>query len=199
MIVVLAQNNLSGPTIRDFEESFVADLLMKVNLEVSIIDCLSELQDDDTGHLCLQGIKGDMFLAHWGDNNAALTHLSRLDIVGTVNTVTANEVTVVQETEPQTAELPILTPGVYDANRRNIFLMSLDSFDTSFPATARVSQIAANPSERTQPTVTDSGQSPDDTRSLEMVRPMPKRTDDSSAPADDPLESLLGELDDLDL
>ncbi len=199
MIVVLAQNNLSGPTIRDFEESFVADLLMKVNLEVSIIDCLSELQDDDTGHLCLQGIKGDMFLAHWGDNNAALTHLSRLDIVGTVNTVTANEVTVVQETEPQTAELPILTPGVYDANRRNIFLMSLDSFDTSFPATARVSQIAANPSERTQPTVTDSGQSPDDTSSLEMVRPMPKRTDDSSAPADDPLESLLGELDDLDL
>jgi len=199
MIVVLAQNNLSGPTIRDFEESFVADLLMKVNLEVSIIDCLSELQDDDTGHLCLQGIKGDMFLAHWGDNNAALTHLSRLDIVGTVNTVTANEVTVVQESEPQTAELPILTPGVYDANRRNIFLMSLDSFDTSFPATARVSQIAANPSERTQPTVTDSGQSPDDTSSLEMVRPMPKRTDDSSAPADDPLESLLGELDDLDL
>lgn len=199
MIVVLAQNNLSGPTIRDFEESFVADLLMKVNLEVSIIDCLSELQDDDTGHLCLQGIKGDMFLAHWGDNNAALTHLSRLDIVGTVNTVTANEVTVVQETEPQTAELPILTPGVYDANRRNIFLMSLDSFDTSFPATARVSQIAANPSERTQPTVTDSGQSPDDTSSLEMVRPMPKRTDDSSAPADDPLESLLAELDDLDL
>lgn len=200
MIVVLSQNTLSGPTIRNFEESFVADLLMKENLEVSIIDCLSELQPDDTGHLCLQGIKGDMFLSHWGDTEAAVSHLKRLNIVGTVAAVSSTEVTVIHEDQSSQDALPILAPGVYDANRRNIYLMCLEAYDTSFPATRRVAQIAANPEEIRQSSLDSAAQLQNDkTIATNTVRPMPKRALETSTAPDDPLESLLGDLDDLDL
>ena len=200
MIVVLSQNTLSGPTIRNFEESFVADLLMKENLEVSIIDCLSELQPDDTGHLCLQGIKGDMFLSHWCDTEAALSHLKRLNIVGTVAAVSSTEVAVIHEPQSSQDALPILAPGVYDANRRNIYLMSLEVFDTSFPATRRIAQIAANPNAIVQSAPDSAAHLQADTMNeTDTVRPMPKRATETSTTSDDPLESLLGDLDDLDL
>ena len=200
MIVVLSQNTLSGPTIRNFEESFVADLLMKENLEVSIIDCLSELQPDDTGHLCLQGIKGDMFLSHWGDTEAAVSHLKRLNIVGTVAAVSSTEVTVIHEPQWSQDALPILAPGVYDANRRNIYLMSLEAFDTSFPATRRIAQIAANPNAIGQSSPDSAAHlDAETTNDTDTVRPMPKRSTETSTTSDDPLESLLGDLDELDL
>ena len=78
--------------------------------------------------------------------------------------------------------------------------MCLEEFDTSFPATRRVAQIAANPEEIRKSSSNSAAQLQNDkTNVTNTVRPMPKRAVDTSTAPDDPLESLVGDLDDLDL
>ena len=199
MIVVLSQNTLSGPTIRDFEESFVADLLMKENLEVSIIDSLDTLLADDTGHLCLQGIKGDMFLAHWGESENAKAELGRLEILGTFAAVEKETIRLISAEPPALDELPILAPGVYDPHRRKLYLLNLDQFDSSFQATTRVAKVISNTGTTAAQNLTTATDTVVQQRDLESVLPMPKRVGESNSSSPDPLDDLIGDLDGFDL
>lgn len=199
MIVVLSQNTLSGPTIRDFEESFVADLLMKEHLEVSIIDALDTLLADDTGHLCLQGIKGDMFIAHWGDSEAAKAELGRLEIIGTFAAVEKETIRLLSTQTPALDELPILAPGVYDPHRRKLYLLNLDQFDSSFQATTRVAKMISNPGAPTADALSPAIDTASKHSDTDTVRPMPKRVGETESSSSDPLDDLIGDLDGLDL
>ena len=71
MAIVLSQTDKPSTDMRDFEEELVAILLMKDGLEVSIIGDIANIEPDSTDALCLEGVRGNLFLVSWYDQPEA--------------------------------------------------------------------------------------------------------------------------------
>ena len=80
--VVLCLSNAMAPLRQRIEQPLIDQLTREPGTELNLIPELSELNDRDTGHLCLEGIRGDMVLAGWMPIDDAFAQLSTLGIPG---------------------------------------------------------------------------------------------------------------------
>lgn len=70
--VVVAQSNLRDSRRTDLEESLVAELIMSVGIDASLVRPLEQIQPDSTDHLCLSGLGQNFVLVSWNDLDQAL-------------------------------------------------------------------------------------------------------------------------------
>jgi hypothetical protein len=80
--VVLCLSNATAPLRQRIEQPLIDQLTLEPGTELNLIPELSDLNDRDTGHLCLEGIRGDMVLAGWMPIDDAFARLSALGIPG---------------------------------------------------------------------------------------------------------------------
>jgi hypothetical protein len=198
---------------RDFEEKMIADLLIQDSVDLTIIGELSQLAEDTTGLLCLEGIKGSFVLVT--DVSPAVAHdlLSESQIRGQLGTSSNGEVIVSESTSREA-----LSPGVYDAMRRTLFILDIAEFVevedlgrsiASIQAHVEHQRLNASRSDfpilsitRTDdPSATEKGGGT--TASEPAVLPMPRRGDREEEAdtnqAQNEMDSLVDELDEMDL
>lgn len=198
MIVVISQSTTHQPKLRDHEESLVTHLLLEAHCEVNLVPDLAHLDSDSTGLLCLEGIRGSMFLLSWHDGEQAHTHLEQHGIRGRLVQHGSDNPAVIKPA------LASLGPGIYDPMQRTIHHLtldltnSMDDYRSRIEAVRRDSQvrtlsIGGSPQSVTGVPV-ESSESPPQT----PVSPVPKRSEQySTEGADDlDLDALLDELDD---
>ena len=113
MIVVISQSANHQPKLRDHEESLVTHLLLEAKCEVNLVPDLANLESDSTGLLCLEGIRGSMFLLSWHDSEQAISYLAQHGIRGRL-------------VEHANDQQPKPGPGVYDPMQRTIHHATLD-------------------------------------------------------------------------
>ena len=191
MIVVISQSAKHQPNLRDHEESLVTHLLLEAKCEVNLVPDLANLESDSTGLLCLEGIRGSMFLLSWHESEQAISYLEQHGIRGRL----------VQHANDQSAKAG---PGVYDPMQRTIhhttldLSLSMEDYQKSIEAAGRDSKVrtvslGSSPFPQTTSPVVDP-----DVSDATPVAPVPKRSEQH---ADEPegnldLDALLDELDD---
>ena len=206
--------SLAGTTARrDFEEKLIADLLIQDSVDLTLIGELSRLAEDTTGLLCLEGIKGPFVLVT--DISPATAHnlLFESQIRGQLGT-SDNDGVIVAESKPREA----LSPGIYDAMRRTIFILDIADFvevedlgRTIASIQAHVKHQRSNASRSDFPilsnTRTDDSSAADSEHAITVsgpaVLPMPRRGDRDgeadTSQAETDMDSLVDELDEMDL
>ena len=80
--VVLSQCQGKNPAKRSFEESVAAALIMEPGLDVCIVPHLYDLDENHTGRMFLDGVRGDMVVLAWLFPRAAFWVLDRDGIKG---------------------------------------------------------------------------------------------------------------------
>ena len=151
-IIVVISQSVSGVERRDFEEELIAHLLMETDgIEVTVIPDLEHLEDDTTGLLCLEGIKGDLIFASWNDPPTAFGKLAEKSIVGRFGrtsqspSIPENFASIIGTSS--TGEP--LQPGVYDAMQRRIYCLDLNGFPQLGPLCEEIERIADENSTKT--------------------------------------------------
>jgi len=214
MIVVISQSATNQPQLRDYEEQLVTYFLLEAQCEVNLVPDLGLLDQDSTGLLCLEGIKGDMVVLSWYGSKEAHALLDSHGIRGRL----AGEGRPPSDARPNPSDQ--LGPGVYDAMQRTVHHLQLDLQRTSNQYAAHIKSLSH---EATIQTVTLAGAPPplidmppadsDDTPEVTAIQPaapetqahpvtpVPKRSSQHvDAEADDAqLDALLDRLDDSDL
>jgi len=198
---------------RDFEEKMIADLLIQDSVDLTIIGELSQLAEDTTGLLCLEGIKGSFVLVT--DISPPVAHdlLFESQIRGQLGISNNGEIIVSESTPRET-----LSPGIYDAMRRTLFILDIAEFVevedlgrtiASIQAHVENQRLNASRSDfpilssiRTDdPSATD--KEGDTTVSGPAVLPMPRRGDREeeadTSQAETEMDNLVDELDEMDL
>ena len=197
MIVVISQSASHQPQLRDHEESLVTHLLLEAHCEVNLVPDLANLESDSTGLLCLEGIRGSMFLLSWHDGEQAHAHLEKNGIRGRLVQHGGDNPTVI------TPAVASLGPGIYDPMQRAIHHLTLDITNTMDDYRSRIEEVGRDSAVRTVSLgssslpVTgvnvESSESPPQT----PVTPVPKRSEQYSTEGSDDLDldALLDELD----
>ena len=213
MIVVISQSATNQPQLRDYEEQLVAYLLLEAKCEVNLVPDLAILDEDSTGLLCLEGIKGDMALLSWNAAEEAHALLESHGIQGRMGRANLSS-----DPPPQSREG--LGPGVYNAMQRTVHHLQLDlqysgeHYEEKIKGLARDSAVKTvslggppapsspgggdTPQEETQ----EAPASPvSSDASAPLVTPVPKRSSlYQEAEADDgELDDLIDRLDESDL
>ena len=80
--VVLSQGQGKNPAKRSLEESVAAALIMEPGLDVCIVPHLYDLDENHTGRMFLDGVRGDMVVLAWLFPRAAFWVLDRDGIKG---------------------------------------------------------------------------------------------------------------------
>jgi hypothetical protein len=197
MIVVISQSASHQPQLRDHEESLVTHLLLEAKCEVNLVPDLAHLESDSTGLLCLEGIRGSMFLLSWHERDQALDYLEQHGIRGRL----------VQHGGDQDANsgpaAASSEPGIYDPMQRTIHHLtldltaSMDDYQKRIEAAGRDSKVrtvslgGGTFSQPPNPGADTAGPGPT------PVTPVPKRSEQYSAESEDDLDldALLDELD----
>jgi hypothetical protein len=200
-------------TRRDFEEKIIADLLVQDSVDLTLIGELSRLAEDTTGLLCLEGIKGSFVLVTDMSPAAAHDLLFESQIRGQLGTSNNGEV-IVTESEPREA----LSPGIYDAMRRTIFILDIADFVEVEDLGTAIASIQAhlehqrlNASRSDFPILSSTrtedssaaGSEHEISDSEPDVLPMPRRGDRDeeadTSQAETEMDDLVDELDEMDL
>ena len=63
--ILISQSPHRDPQQREFEEQLVTELLMEDGLEVHVIPHFDQLQEDDTGRLCLESLTAHIIALSW--------------------------------------------------------------------------------------------------------------------------------------
>ena len=210
MIVVISQSATNQPQLRDYEEQLVAYLLLEAKCEVNLIPDLAILDEDSTGLLCLEGIKGDMALLSWYEAKEAHALLDSHGIQGRMGGASRSS-----NSPPQGREE--LGPGVYNAMQRSVHHLQLDLQDTGEHYETQIKELARDSAVKTvslggppAPSSSGVGDTPQQATqevpvssdaSAPSVAPVPKRsTLYLEAEADDSeLDDLIDRLDESDL
>src|SRR4051794_35002044 len=82
LTVVLSQAQGKNPAKRSLEESVAAALILEPGLDVSIVPHLYDLDENHTGRMFLEGVRGDMVVLAWLFPRAAFWVLDRDGIKG---------------------------------------------------------------------------------------------------------------------
>jgi ferredoxin len=82
LTVVISQGQSQNPAKVGMEEEIVAQLLGEPGVDVTIIPHLYNLDSEDTGVLCLQGVTGDMVVLGWLFPRAIRWTLDRHGVFG---------------------------------------------------------------------------------------------------------------------
>lgn len=118
--IVVSQSPHRSPTRQRLEEELVTRLLMEDDLEVNVVQHLPDLEADDTGLLCLQGIMAHMVLAAWLPPQESFRAAARLGIAGRFG---------------MTRHAPALPPELADLapvdHPRAIYCLDLSRFDNT--------------------------------------------------------------------
>jgi len=120
MIVVISQSATNQPQLRDYEEQLVTYFLLEAQCEVNLVPDLELLDQDSTGLLCLEGIKGDMVVLSWYGSKEAQALLDSHGIRGRLPGEGRPPTDVRRDPSEQ------LGPGVYDAMQRTVHHLKLD-------------------------------------------------------------------------
>ena len=185
MAIVLSQTDKPSTDMRDFEEELVAILLMKDGLEVSIIGDIANIEPDSTDALCLEGVRGNLFLVSWYDQPEAKPLLEAAGVIGTY------------DGQPATSTLPIASPGHYDPLQRQILCLSLSQFLKPIDARRFILKTLSE-NQTTNVEQTQIKQTSESDRPVApAAKPMPKRQTTNSA--NDALDTLLDDFDEIDL
>ena len=120
MIVVISQSAANQPKLRDYEEQLVTHLLLEARCEVNLVPDLATLEPENTGLLCLEGIRGSMVLLSWHAAADAHGFLRKHGIYGQL--LAHDDATSSPSPEPQEN----LGPGIYDAMQRTIHHLKLN-------------------------------------------------------------------------
>ena len=198
MIVVISQSTTHQPKLRDHEESLVTHLLLEANCEVNLVPDLANLESDSTGLLCLEGIRGSMFLLSWHDGEQAHTHLEQHGIRGRLVQHGGDSPAV------NTPALTSLEPGIYDPMQRTIHHLTLDLTNTMDHYRSRIEAVRRDSQVRTvslgssSPSVTAAPVTSSESQPQISATPVPKRSEQYSTEGSDDLDldALLDELDD---
>ena len=185
MAIVLSQTDKPSTTHRDFEEELVAILLMKDQLEVSIIGDIANIESDSTDALCLEGIRGNLFFLSWYDQTQAKSLLTAAGVIGSYG-----------ERRPSGA-LPIANPGHYDPLQRNILCLDLSQFSKPIDARRAVLRTLQEKQQQHREQTQKQNLTKPTTPEAPPTKPMPKRQQSTSAT--DPLDTLLDAFDEIDL
>jgi len=197
MIVVISQSANHQPTLRDHEETLVTHLLLEAKCEVNLVPDLANLEQDSTGLLCLEGIRGSMFLLSWHERDQALGYLDKHGIRGRL-VQHGNDQQVNSGSAPDSAG-----PGIYDPMQRTIHHLTLDLTTTMDDYQKRIEAAGRESKVRTVSLGSSAFAQPPgsgaDTAVTEPtpVAPVPKRSENRSAEPDEnlDLDALLDELD----
>ena len=213
--VVISQADRAHSQHGSFEDQLIEDLLTQDSVDLTLIENFSQLALETTGLLCLEGIKGSMIIVT--DMAAAAAHdrLRELEIIGRLGITEQGQVTV---EDPAPREM--LSPGVYDAMRRTIFYLDIHAFDDVSDLRSAIAHIQnhlvderASQSRSDFPIlsgVLSTGRDPlsesadsHDPADPPSVRPMPRRVVSEEADqgdgGDSEMDSLVDELDGMDL
>jgi hypothetical protein len=186
MKLVLSQSHQNVPKRRDTEQDLVASLLMRDRIEVILVEDVAQLENESTDALCIRGIRGDMLVVAWHQTAVCVEHLRRLGIIGKFG---GEAVT--------TSDLPIALPsGQYDAMLRRIVCLNLNTIDDPSSARQQILTLRRRWKECDQvmpPATVHDPISTDVPRQKKPVKPMPKRSEESSTLDD--LDRLLDEID----
>ena len=185
MAIVLSQTDKPSTDFRDFEEELVAILLMKDGLEVSIIGDIANIEPDSTDALCLEGVRGNLFLISWYDEPQAKPLLEAAGVIGTYNG------------QPVTPTLPIASPGHYDPLQRKIHCLNLREFRKPIEARRIILKIISENKQNIPPQNKIQSVSEPNRPGAPAAKPMPKRQQMSSTK--DALDSLLDDFDEIEL
>ena len=198
MIVVISQSASQQPKLRDHEETLVTHLLLEAKCEVNLVPDLANLKADSTGLLCLEGIRGSMFLLSWHERDEALNYLEQHGIRGRLLQHDSPHIS------PDEASTPSMGPGIYDPMQRTIHHLTLDLTLSMVDYQERIETAGRDSSVRTVSLgITPSPQATNPAVDAKVpdptpVAPVPKRSqqrsDESEAALD--LDALLDEFDD---
>ncbi|MFP6751431.1 MAG: hypothetical protein VB855_07130 [Pirellulaceae bacterium] len=213
--VVISQADRAHSQQGNFEDQLIEGLLSQDSVDLTLIENFSQLALETTGLLCLEGIKGSMIIVT--DMAAAAAHDRRreLEIIGRLGITEQGQLTV---EDPAPREM--LSPGVYDAMRRTIFYLDIHAFDDVSDLQSAIAQIQNHlADERASQSRSDfpilsgvlsTGRDPlsesadsHDPADPPSVRPMPRRVVSEEADqgdgGDSEMDSLVDELDGMDL
>jgi len=185
LAIVLSQTDQPSTELRDFEEELVAILLMKDGLEVSIIGDIANIEPDSTDALCLEGVRGNLFLISWYDEYQAKPLLEAAGVIGTYNE------------QPVTAALPIASPGHYDPLQRKIHCLNLGEFGKPIEARRVILKTLSENQKNSAPQSQIRSASEPNRPAAPAAKPMPKRQQMGST--NDALDSLLDDFDEIEL
>ena len=205
--VVISQSAHGDSRLRSFEDKLLSELLFQQGIDLTVVPDLTQLADDSTGLLCLEGIRGAMVII--SDASAELTHsrLAELSIVGKLGHFQGQSIEVMSGTT--TTET--LAPGIYDAMQRTIYCLDMTAYTaTEDVATAitLVQQHLADSRIRGRSDFPLRADGPDAESStsaqvdpdevVPVVRPVPRRSE-LQLEEDPAIDSMLDELDEMDL
>jgi hypothetical protein len=225
--VVFSQGGTLSPQQREHEEMLIAELLLEDRVEVSLIGPLPHLSEDDTDCLCLLGFQGDFILMSSCESAKAFEELDRLAVEGrqgrtafepsgelrqTQTRRSIYHVPVTGRTRPEVrgeierlrrdaeiATVPLLgLDGIAAASRRATATPQTPAVPPSPPPVAKqpfAKQPFAPPAEKTEEA--------QPAQKADVEAPIAPLADEFMAWDDDTLdaqlESLVDELDDMDI
>ena len=217
--IVFSQGTNIGPQQRDHEETLIAELLMEDRIEVSLITALDQLEDDDTDRLCLLGFQGDFVLMSSLDSSQVFVELERLGVEGQQGPTTFEPS---GRLRPQQTRRTIYHVCV--ANRRRsevrdeitriredaqIETVSISGIDSLTPDRQTDNSLDTVAKEQNEPITSplsseddpnNNGQAVESTGLSQSIVPLgPSSAEDDDDAMDIELDSLVDELDELDL
>src|SRR4051812_41330421 len=121
--VVLSQGQGKNPAKRSLEESVAAALILEPGLDVSIVPHLYDLDENHTGRMFLDGVRGDMVVLAWLFPRAAFWLLDRDGIKGHYG---ENRIAKASEEDEEDGEKPEPKGiGAVDVPDRHIYCLDL--------------------------------------------------------------------------
>lgn len=227
--VVFSQAAGLTPQQRDHEESLIAEMLMEDRIEVSLIGAMEQLEEEDTDRLCLMGFQGDFILLSSLDSTRVFQELERLEVEGSQGKTMFEPSANLRPNQTRRRIYHISVTGQNrlevrkevgrlreDAQIATVPLLGIDGITIATPSSGnrtepkRASPIVAAPIT----TENNTESSPSTTTNSQTARRRKpsddKLSDDKPAPdagfdqweddeVDSQLDSLVDELDDMDL
>jgi Pyruvate/2-oxoacid:ferredoxin oxidoreductase delta subunit len=149
LTVVISQTQSKNPAQRDLEETLAAELMMRGDVDVSLIPHLYDLSHDHTGMLFLKSIPGDLVLLSWLYPRAAFWTLDRAGVKGRQGVTLLGDDGDDEwddEEHPTSESKGIGAVGIPD---RKIYCLDLRSSPDAQPYLEEISRIVSESSVRT--------------------------------------------------
>lgn len=204
MPVVVSQAAGANSAARDLEEHLVTRLMLDEAADVRLIGSLQQLQSSSTDQLMLERMSGEFVFLGWQSPQQSLERFASLGIPGR---------RAAHAADPQPPQQMGRRVYFFDlSNHPTIDSLIHQIKQCSADRTTKTIQIglgASGPQQRTAPTIPTRPQTPSSPSSVQpSATPVAAISDDSAGPSvpsdsddaiDDALESLVDELDQMDL
>ncbi|HSG73206.1 MAG TPA: ferredoxin family protein [Planctomycetaceae bacterium] len=152
LTVVISQTQSKNPTQRDLEETLAAELMMRGDVDVSLVPHLYDMHHDHTGMLFLKSIPGDIVFLSWLYPRAAFWTLDRAGVKGHQGITLlrdSDEEDLDEDEDEQDVAAESKGIGSTDLPSRKIYCLDLRSHSDPEPYLDEISRIASESSVQT--------------------------------------------------